>query len=287
MAGGLCCSCCSLRTQGILVGIFAVVLFHLGFFDWPKFTKQSSIILEGNAAASNQGPLYALMVTSTQRDIGNHVGRLVGGVYELLSQAPLIEMQEQHHVEVVGDDGTPQMTTTTNLITVNTTSAMSRAARLYGTPQTCNNVGIGLYFDNPTVVEDPKWAVGWLVHVANFDILTEVANQLNSQKSMILGEQNVQYLPEEIKPVRVGGSGTAPVYKARIPWRSMFTPMIAPILHWSRAPPEESTLGVDPKSIACEIYVDNPTEYGTSYIDYIVLPGTNDNTKYEWYDLFP
>ena len=84
---------------------------------------------------------------------------------------------------------------------------------------------------------------------------------------------------ETVRAVKIGGSK---VLKARIPWRHMLTPMIAPMLHWKRAFNAYKEKGFksnsgregDDGAIACEIYVTGAND-SMEAIDYVVLMGDN------------
>jgi hypothetical protein len=157
-------------------------------------------------------------------------------------------------------------------------SILANAAANYGSPAGADSLSVGLYFEDPNSVEHPRWAVGSIVDVANLEALEEL-------KKLV---QEASTLEEPIKAVQIG---PGPILKARIPWRNMLTPYIAPMLHWKRAFDAYAAGGYSSfngregeiGAIACEIYV---TGANDSYeaIDYIVLMGT---TQKIWDATFP
>lgn len=141
-------------------------------------------------------------------------------------------------------------------------------------------MGVGLWFDDPKKHENPRWAMGWAVAAPDFATV----------KNMALEGQEASGLPEELKAVRLGQS---PVLKARIPWKSFFTPMIAPMLHWDRAfsayqkghytATAGPGRGEKEGPLALELYLQGEGSKNL-YIDYAVLMGDTSDT---WNDVFP
>jgi len=141
-------------------------------------------------------------------------------------------------------------------------------------------MGIGLWFDDPKRHENPRWAMGWAVAAPDFTTVQNMARE----------GQEASGLPEELKAVRLGQS---PVLKARIPWKSFFTPMIAPMLHWDRAfrayKKGQYTATAGPGRgekegpLALEIYLQGDGSKNR-FIDYAVLMG---DTSVAWNDVFP
>lgn len=198
--------------------------------------------------------MLAIMATTRQYDIGKHVLRLKEGSERAVS------VLENHE------------------------SMLQAAAALYKVENKTSSVGVGLYFDDPFGPDHPRWAVGWAVEGPSYRKL----------KALIPKMQQASGLSSDINPirvVRVGGKGVE-TFTARVPWRNLFTPMIAPMLHWGRGfevhqeyvkahtiDPKESSL----PPIALEVYVTGENN-AYEFIDYTVLFGATENT---WDDSFP
>ena len=197
------------------------------------------------------------MATHTS-DIGGSVERLLAGVKD-----PLVSSEDARE-------------------------AMAKAAQEYGAPEGAEALSVGVYFDDPMKVESARWALGWAMSVAKYEDLEEYKAFVATSFQLDASKQ------EKVKAVRIG---PGPVLKARIPWRNMFTPMIAPMLHWGRAfqtfydgekegkytaSNGRRTSG-DDAVISCEIYVTGKND-SLEYIDYTVLMG---DTSVVWNDLFP
>lgn len=141
-------------------------------------------------------------------------------------------------------------------------------------------MAVGLWFDDPKKHENPRWAMGWAVASPDFATV----------QNMALEGQEASGLSEELKAVRLGQS---PVLKARIPWKSFFTPMIAPMLHWDRAfsayqkghytATAGPGRGEKEGPLALELYLQGEGSKNL-YIDYAVLMG---DTSVTWNDVFP
>jgi hypothetical protein len=128
-----------------------------------------------------------------------------------------------------------------------------------------NMMSAGLYFDDPNTVDEPRW-----------------------EKSG---------LSEPIRIVRVGGKGTT-ILKGTIPYHNMLTPMLAPMIQWTRAykayedgkySTTTNRSGSDAKSApALELYHSSGDirEQGCRMrtIEYIVLMGDVTQT---WNDAIP
>lgn len=146
---------------------------------------------------------------------------------------------------------------------------LAPAAAAYGAPEGAAAISVGLYVDNPNAVEHPRWGLGWAIQVDDDpELLAEIHAKV-SQASI---------LDEPIRLVTLGGGSKVP--RARIPWRIMLTPAIAPMLHWDRGfrayqkggYSSNSGRDGDEGSIACEVYVTGPND-SMAYIDYTVLMG--------------
>lgn len=235
-----------IRSSAIIaavIGVAALILTQLGIFDRPAFEYHESLLVGQEVGRE----LFAIVATSTEKGIGQHVMRLIKGVLEGIEST---------------DTGP---------------SYLKTSAELYGAPEGAERLGIGLYFEDPALVDAPRWAIGWAVATKNF----------NEAKKLAEETKKASGLDEPIRAVRVGKDN---VLKAKIPWHNAFTPWIAPMLHWGRAFDEYSKKGYtstgregEDGSIACEIYVSGPKD-SYQYIDYVVLMG---DTKHTWDDTLP
>jgi hypothetical protein len=159
------------------------------------------------------------------------------------------------------------------------TKLLADGAALYGSPKGAERLFIGLFFDDPWLTNTPRWAIGWVVDVKDFAEAKTLAEEANKTKPA--------KLTEPIVAVRVGpGPGIA----GRLPWRTMLTPRMAPMVQWARAFAAYRKGGYkshgregEEGSVACEVYVTGPND-SYEYIDYIVLMG---DTRNVWDDTFP
>ena len=130
-------------------------------------------------------------------------------------------------------------------------------------------------------IEAPRWCIGWMVYGSDEDI-----EKLRSAVDAFYEGE------EQIRKVRIGLQ--YPGLRARIPWRTMLTPMIAPMIHWNRAYKylaeggykaisKEHGESVD-SCVFSEIYVTSEDDKSHYYIDYIALLGDTTNI---WEDSFP
>lgn len=157
---------------------------------------------------------------------------------------------------------------------------LADGAKLYDVPDGAEKLGIGLYFDDPWKTNTPRWAIGWAVGCKDFEAAQALAVDANKNKPA--------KLKETIVAVRVGPKGGI---GGRIKWRIPITPMVMPMIMWSRAYAAYENGGYksdngrdgDEASVACEVYVTGPNDKG-AYIEYIVLSG---DTKNIWDDTFP
>mmetsp|Transcript_10998 Transcript_10998/g.20333 ORF Transcript_10998/g.20333 Transcript_10998/m.20333 type:complete len:294 (-) Transcript_10998:133-1014(-) len=257
----------------IAAALTAIFTYQLGILDRPDFVFYNSLwmpdgreeILKSSSHDDDNNrlatPLYAILATTTAKNIGRHVGRLLNDTLSTLLS--------------LDDSGAKEL--------------MAMAAQAYGAPEGTETLSVGLYFDNPSVVDAPRWGVGWVIAVADYAELAfwreRVASVLHERAPV--GE-------EVVRAVRIG---PGPVLKARIPWRNVFTPMISPMLHWPRGfelfekgrsegiyeANNGRHVDQDADAVACEIYVVGSDD-STEYIDYIVVLG---DTSTVWEDSFP
>jgi hypothetical protein len=215
----------------------------LSVFDRPKFEAHDSL-LKGNASAE----LYCIVATTTEKNFGAHVKRLLIG--------SLKGIQALSNGKVILQD----------------------AARIYGSVEGAEKLGLCLYFDDPKEKGSPRWAVGWAVHAKSFADIQNLVNAVQEKSG----------LTETFRAVHlVNGS----VLKATIPWRGSLTPLVGAMLHWPRAFKAykeggySSTCGRPDEegSIALEVYLSGPGD-SMKYMEYVVLFG---NTTTVWDDCFP
>jgi hypothetical protein len=232
-----------------LVGLISGTAYYLGLFDRPPFAFHSSLI---STSTDEENEIFAIMAFTRSPDIGSHIGRMLQDTKNLLDENPTAK------------------------------AAMKSASKLYNAPEDVDSLAVGLYFDNPSVVPDPRWGVGWTVAAPSFDDVEPIRAAVDT---FYEGE-------EEIRKVRIGLHG--PGLRARIPWRTMLTPMIAPMIHWNRAhaylleggysaTSKELGVGMD-ACVFSEFYVSSHDDTTHHYIDYIALLGDTTNM---WEDSFP
>jgi hypothetical protein len=225
----------------IAVALFAIGGYRIGLFDRPEFEFHNSIV----------GPdktFYVVIATSTSKNIGGNVNRLLTGTKKPVDG---IEKFNDH---------------------------LSQAAKDYGAPDEADSVAVGLYFDDPSKAYAPRWGIGWAVSAPRDEDLVAFWSHIRMH---FVGD-------EEIRLVRIG---PGPILKARIPYRTVLTPMIGPLLHWTRGFQTFAQGGYDATNgrdtnlaaVACEVYVSCRND-NMKYIDYIVLFG---NTTTIWDDSFP
>jgi hypothetical protein len=96
-------------------------------------------------------------------------------------------------------------------------------------------------------------------------------------------------LEEPVRAVRIG-TKEQHALKARVPWRNLLTPFVAPRLHWYRGFAEYEKAGYkssgregEEGSIALEVYVTGAKD-SYQYIDYVIFMGDNTHT---WDDALP
>lgn len=146
--------------------------------------------------------------------------------------------------------------------------APAAAAALYGAPKGSDSLSVALYFDDPAVVRKPRWAIGWLVAAATHKQAVEWRKAAQTSWAQ----------PEPLVAVRIGAGR---VLNARIPWRHVLTPAIAPYLHWSRGFAAYTRLFPDrPSPVAAEFYVTGPNQK-RAWMDYTIF--LNDIT-HTWQD---
>jgi hypothetical protein len=192
--------------------------------------------------------LHVLLASTNNKDIAGSVERLLDGTRKAIE-------------EVAKDRLAP-------------------AAAAYGAPAGAEALSVGLYFDNPSAIEHPRWGLGWAIQVDNDPKLLQEIHDKVSQAST---------LDEPIRLVTLGGGSK--MLTARIPWRTMLTPAVAPMLHWGRGFKAyhkggyESNSGRDGDEgfLSCEVYVTGPND-SMEYIDYNLLMG---DTKGIFDAMFP
>lgn len=234
----------------VSAGVIGAATYFVGLWDNAGFSLQETL-LPDEGEKEPTSPLYAIVATCREKNIGRHVMRLMQGVK-------------------TGFDAVPEA----GLLA-------TRAKDAYW-KDCCTYLSVGLYFDNPSKVQNPRWAIGWAVQ-------TEPGGKFEDVQALVEQIQMACGLAEEIRAVRLGNG---PMLKGRIPWRHMLTPMVAPMLHWGRAlnlcyknnyhANNGRTSGQD--AYAClELYLMS-TKGKPSFIDYVVLLGDTTNV---WNDTFP
>lgn len=241
------------KVAAVVVAVAGVLVWQLGLFDRPKFEFQESLLPEEQ---HHHRELYAIVAVA-KGNIASQVGKLATGTLKGIEES-------------LGPEDSKEL--------------LGSAAKLWpGTPEGSEKLSVGLYFDNPKAVAEERWAIGWAVesHHGGFE------SGFHKVQAMVDKIQAASGLTEPIRAVRIRGSAL----KAQIPWRNFFTPMIQPMLQWTRAFQTYENEGHknDPKheatdeAIALEVYVSGPND-SYHHIDYVLLFGDTHKT---WGDCFP
>jgi hypothetical protein len=229
----------------IALALAGAALHYLGVLDRPPFV------------ATTFPDLVAIVAVSDAKDVGGNIMRLLEGTVKGI------------HAE--GGSANKM--------------ALKSAAARYGSPAGAQYVSVGLYLDDPSAADRPRWAVGCAIDVPSFEKARSIADAISSVDGA-----------EPVRAVRVPLTTTL---SARVPWRSLFTPMIAPALHWKRgfavykgaegmsAPcgPRHAVAGGSDGDcpVALEAYVTG-LNGSREWIDYTIVAG---DTAVTWDDLFP
>ena len=229
----------------LVLSTLLVVLYFLylvGALDRPSFIVRDAVVWSSNHTYWQQHDkrteyLYAIMAVSHQREYGQAIQRLLPATSK-----------------AVGASVPAQ--------------APPAAAALYGAPTGSDSLSVALYFDDPAVVRQPRWAIGWLVAAATHKQAQEWAEAAKSAWNE----------DEPLVAVRIG-SGS--VLNARVPWRHVLTPAIAPYLHWSRGFAVYGSLFPDrPSPVAAEFYITGENQ-SREWIDYTIFL---DDIAHTWQD---
>jgi hypothetical protein len=166
----------------IIVVLLGVAIYQLGVFERPTFEYHESLLDQEKGHE-----LYAIMATTTEKNIGQHVMRLVNGTFE----------------------------------GINSTSTgptyLKSAAELYGAPEGAEKLGVGLYFEDPATSEAPRWAFGWVVATKNFGEAKHLAEEAKKASG----------LDEPIRAVRIGKDNVLKAkIPWHNPWTPMIAPML-------------------------------------------------------------
>ncbi|KAL3940410.1 MAG: hypothetical protein SGBAC_005042 [Bacillariaceae sp.] len=146
---------------------------------------------------------------------------------------------------------------------------LAKPAQVYGSPTGSELLSGGLYIDDPMKDEDPRWGCGFAIQAESDHEATDLLIKVQAANTM----------EEPMRLVKIQGG--VKLLRGRIPWRSMFTPMVAPYLHWERYYDIYRKNGYSSDngrpddhegSVALEIYVTGPSDT-FMYIDYIILMG--------------
>ena len=263
----------------------AVLVYQLGLFDRPPFLyydsllgNESDVVSDDQRQNKKDRYLYGIVALSSKKNIGSAIKFIFTSI----------------------DDGMKECTK-------NAEELMQAAGKLYnGSTPTSENatnessateqsvLAIGLYFNNPSTAQVPKWAAGWAIEAESFEVVQDIAKQiqecLDKKETSEVGESE----PLQIRAVRMGGPKCA-ILKGQIPSHNRFTPMLAPMIQWTRAfktytqakytantgrPMNEHDEG----PIALEVYSMAGNKICEGHIDYVVLFG---DVKATWDDLFP
>ena len=180
---------------GGIVAAGAVLAYQLGVFDRPEFKFYDTFV---RSKDEKQTFLYTILALSTEKSIGRHIERILTGVLK-------------------GIEGT----------ITDSEKVLKAASTLYdGTDANSSpsaQISVGLYFDDPTVVDKPRWMAGYAVQGLSYEELQKLIPSLQEKSE----------LTEPIRIVRIGQNST--ILKADIPYHSRLTPMVAPIIQWTRA----------------------------------------------------
>jgi hypothetical protein len=257
-----------------VVAAFVSISINLGLLDRPDFIYHESLWsnsrkddINGDDDSSSRRPMFAILATIKTKNIGGNIGWMI----------------ETTKSSLLKDDSDNKAST-----------LMRQAASAYGAPDGAEELNVGLYFDDPCTVDEPRWGIGWALAVTKYKELEvwkqKVAKEFAEKQ---IGDPTAGKVV--IRAVRIG---PGPVLKAKIPWRNRFTPMIQPMLQWRRgfqtfedgrkqglyddASNNRHTVG-DYDPVALEVYVTGPND-SMEFIDYVVLLG---DTSTVWDDAFP
>jgi hypothetical protein len=209
--------------------------------------------------ATTAPDLVAIVALSDDKDYGANIMRLLEGTIKGIRSATA---------------------TATDTDPSHNKRALMGAASRYGSPLGAEYLSVGLYVDDPRAVPNPRWAIGYAVDVS-YDQARAMAAEI--------GHVDGGSIKNVVRAVRVSLASTL---SARVPWRTVFTPMIGPRLHWPRgmdlfrSEGHVATCGRHADggcAIAMEAYVTGP-KGSREWIDYTVVMGDTTRT---YDDLYP
>ena len=245
-------------TVGAVVGVTTYAFYYLGAFDKPVFTvkdhlcwRRKQLVDSRKEKEDTSQHLYALVALSRDPNLGQVIPRLVNQTLQTLRIA-----RPQQAVEL-----------------------LQQGAAGYGSPSGAAMLGLGLYWDDPSVVKEPRYAIGWAVGCSTFVEAKAWAQaaQAHLHKKEKDGNSNKNKNNNALtKMVAVRIPATGPVLTGAIPWRNALTPALAPLWgQWRRAFRAQAALGLAPKGkecVACEFYVTGPKGPDDMVvIDYTIL----------------
>lgn len=226
----------------IIAVLLGVATYQLGVFERPTFVHHENLM-----DREKGHELYAIVATATEKNIGQHVMRLLNGTLQGINST---------------DTGSVHLKT---------------AAELYGAPEGAEYLGVGLYFEDPAKSDAPRWAIGWGVATKNFGDAKHLAEEVKKASS----------LDEPVRAVRIGKDhvlkAKIPWHNSFTPWIAPMLHWGRAFKEYEKGGYESSGREGEDGSIACEIYVMGPRDT-YQYIDYVVLMG---DTKHTWDDALP
>jgi len=122
------------RLTAVAVAVAAATLYLLGIFDCPGFARQDALLPD--ADGSHHRELYALVATTTDKNVGGNIGRLLEGTKKGIDSLP---------------DGA---------------DLLRNAAKKYDS--SAETIAVSLFLDHPKQVDAPRWATGWAVYADSF-----------------------------------------------------------------------------------------------------------------------
>lgn len=206
--------------------VTAAAMLQLGLFDWPSF-KEATI----------EPTLYFFVASTTEKDIGANVERLLEGTK---AAAEAVVSEEK----------------------------LASPAAAYGAPEGAEMLHAGFYFDDPHATEKPRWGLGWAIDAdddrAARSILKKVSahSELDEPIRLVKIGGGAKVIRGRI-PWR---SHLTPAISPMLHWGRAYNAYKEGGYESDNGRKDEES------SVACEIYVTGPKD-SMEYIDYVVLMG--------------